>query len=316
MNWKHYLLEEKVSVLSLVTCFYIELSKTFRYDGEKHDFWEIVYVDKGEVEAQTDDRVYSLKQGDLLFHEPNEFHNLVSNGKVAPDVFIVTFVCNSDVMSYFTQNKMFRLSENERSILALLMKEGLHVYGSKSDFETVAGSDREANSVRHSTEPHEIPPTFASEQLVKIYIELLLIQLIRSKHSKEDRSSASSTRNNQANLLSEKIITYLVANLDKRRTLQQLCSEFGIGRTQINILFKEATGLGIIEYMNQMKIEKAKAYIREEIYNFTEIAELLGYSSVHYFSRHFKIATGMTPSEYSKTIKARLLINHKLINKK
>ena len=35
------------SVESVITFFYMELEKGFRYDGERHDFWEMVYVDKG-----------------------------------------------------------------------------------------------------------------------------------------------------------------------------------------------------------------------------------------------------------------------------
>ncbi|HJB28450.1 MAG TPA: AraC family transcriptional regulator, partial [Candidatus Blautia faecavium] len=38
--------------------------------------------------------------------------------------------------------------------------------------------------------------------------------------------------------------------------------------------------------------------------NFTQISEYLGYSSIHYFSRQFKKISGMTPSEYSSSIKA------------
>ena len=38
--------------------------------------------------------------------------------------------------------------------------------------------------------------------------------------------------------------------------------------------------------------------------NFTQISDFLGYSSIHYFSRQFKKITGMTPSEYSSSIKA------------
>ena len=43
--------------------------------------------------------------------------------------------------------------------------------------------------------------------------------------------------------------------------------------------------------------------IREGSHNFTEIAALLGYNSIHYFSRHFKKVTGMTPSEYASSVK-------------
>lgn len=53
-----------------------------------------------------------------------------------------------------------------------------------------------------------------------------------------------------------------------------------------------------------MKIEFAKQLIREDQMNFTQISDFLGYSSIHYFSRQFKKITGMTPSEYSSSIKA------------
>ena len=49
--------------------------------------------------------------------------------------------------------------------------------------------------------------------------------------------------------------------------------------------------------------DQAKLLIRENSLNFTEIANTLGYSSIHYFSRQFKKITGMTPSEYSGSIK-------------
>lgn len=53
-----------------------------------------------------------------------------------------------------------------------------------------------------------------------------------------------------------------------------------------------------------MKIDYAKKYIRENDYNMSQIADILGYESIHYFSRQFKKVTGMSPTEYSKSIKA------------
>ena len=60
-----------------------------------------------------------------------------------------------------------------------------------------------------------------------------------------------------------------------------------------------------MEYLGKMKVDSAKQAIREGKKNFTEIANDLGYSSIHYFSRHFKKVTGMTPSEYSSSVKLR-----------
>ena len=62
----------------------------------------------------------------------------------------------------------------------------------------------------------------------------------------------------------------------------------------------------LYRYFKNLKIDEAKIMIREGEYNFTEIAHRLGYSSIHYFSRHFKKATGMTPSEYAYSVKIKI----------
>jgi YesN/AraC family two-component response regulator len=59
----------------------------------------------------------------------------------------------------------------------------------------------------------------------------------------------------------------------------------------------------VIDYFTKLKIDMAKQLVRDNHMNFTQIADYLGYSSIHYFSRQFKKTTGMTPSEYSSSIK-------------
>jgi AraC-like DNA-binding protein len=71
-------------------------------------------------------------------------------------------------------------------------------------------------------------------------------------------------------------------------------------------LFKEGTGHSVMDYFKEMKMQEIKHLIREENHNFTEIAEILGYSSIHYLSRTFKANTGMTLSEYASSVKALL----------
>jgi ATP-binding cassette subfamily B protein len=61
----------------------------FSYDGEKHPFWELVFLDKGELEVIADDKVALLKKDELIFHKPDEFHSIICNGKIAPKVAFV-----------------------------------------------------------------------------------------------------------------------------------------------------------------------------------------------------------------------------------
>ena len=83
-----------ITVNEIVTIHYFEYMPDFYFKGERHDFWELVYLDSGSVEIQADSEKKILKPGDIVFHKPNEFHNIKSLN-VPSNVFIITFGCNS-----------------------------------------------------------------------------------------------------------------------------------------------------------------------------------------------------------------------------
>ncbi|MFR5556563.1 MAG: helix-turn-helix domain-containing protein [Coprococcus sp.] len=101
------------------------------------------------------------------------------------------------------------------------------------------------------------------------------------------------------------MLAYMEKNLCLYLTIEQICRDNMIGRSQLQKIFQQKTGLGVIEYFSNMKIDAAKQMMRTDLMNFTQIVEKLGYSSIHYFSRQFKKITGMTPSEYVSSVKAR-----------
>lgn len=86
-------------------------------------------------------------------------------------------------------------------------------------------------------------------------------------------------------------------------TVPVICEEFSISRSALQALFHKECSCGAIEYFNKMKIEYAKEMIRLGSMNFTEIAHYLSYSSLQYFSKQFKKSTGMSPLEYSSSVK-------------
>lgn len=92
-------------------------------------------------------------------------------------------------------------------------------------------------------------------------------------------------------------------NLARSFKFEQLCEEFAISCTRMK--FRAKHGIGVMEYFNRLKIEQAKRLISEESATVSEIAERLGSSSLHYFSKQFKRIMDMTPSEYARSITAR-----------
>ncbi len=288
MVFTPYKLTDNLMITDIYTCYYFEHSNRKKYVGESHDFWEIVYVDKGEVNANTGSGYYHLNQGNILIHSPNEYHCLESTATKAPNLFIVTFHCDSEDMNYFDRHKLFNLTNREQAILAKLMREGKRAFHMNT-----------APLCRNEQ------AEYGSEQLFKVYLIELLLTMIRN--AELDRGQISlipTTKENQTEHLVRRVIHYLEQHLSEKLTLDQICTQMNIGKTQLNIMFKRATGLGVMAYSNRLKIERAKKLIREEAYNLSEISNLLGYNSIHYFSRQFKQMEGMAPSEYAKTMEA------------
>ena len=60
--------------------------KDFDFQGESHDFSEIVYVSSGRVQITENERVYLLGGGDMIIHAPMEFHRIKSDADSSPHV--------------------------------------------------------------------------------------------------------------------------------------------------------------------------------------------------------------------------------------
>jgi AraC-like DNA-binding protein len=98
------------------------------------------------------------------------------------------------------------------------------------------------------------------------------------------------------------IKTFLQENIYGELCLQDICAHFNLSKSCICNAFREETGKGIIEYYIDLKIQEAKGLIQKGDMNLSQIAEALGYMSIHHFSRSFKNRTGMSPSTYKKTL--------------
>ncbi|GBF72480.1 AraC family transcriptional regulator [Paenibacillus sp. 598K] len=294
-------LKEQISVDRIYSIHYNEFNKNFVYSGEQHDFWEFLYVDKGEVEITTDYSSFHLIQGDMIFYSPNEFHSLKCNRKTPPNTFIVAFGCKSEAMRFFT-HKMLRLGNAERQQLSNLMEEADKLFAAPIN-KTInkPASARSAHPLARKDKPD-----FGAEQLVKIYLETLLIQLIRRSQAPPSarRLSSLPQEKGQRDLI-RRIVEFLTARIAERPSIDAVCAEFALSQSHVRSLFRDHTGSGVTEYIVRLRIEHAKLHIREETYNMTEIAELLGYASLHFFSRQFKRITGMSPSEYARTVQAQ-----------
>ena len=278
---------------AVVTVHYFEYARDYVFEGEKHDFWELLYVDKGEVEVMADDTGYCLKQGEMIFHKPGEFHNVFANGLVAPNLVVVAFVCASPAMAYF-EGKVVKAEEVERELLARIVHEARDAFSNPLDDPGSLKMERASSSA------------FGSEQMIGLLLEQMLIRMVRRGAQRDVAvKTSSSVKRRSDHDLVQRIIAYMQDNACGTLTFSQVCRFSAQSATNLKTIFKSVTGMGVMEYYRGLKIDAAKTLLREGGGNITQIADKLGYTSVNYFSRYFKQATGMTPSEYTQSIQAK-----------
>lgn len=277
---------------NIITIFYMEFSKNFHYEGEKHDFWEMVYIDKGEMICTADTKRFILKSGEMTFHKPNEFHNLSGDNSVSPNVSILTFECKSRAMKQF-EGKIFRLNSEEKNLLSMLFEEGLSCFRMAD----------ETNPLLQKLERIDNAP-IGSSQMTKNLLEIFLIKLNRNTNTltKSMRQVDVIDGVDTPHTVKE-ILDYLKARVYGRVTVRDVADALGKSESSIKQQFARYRDSGIIHYYNYLKIKEAKKLIREGRYNMTQVADLLQFDSPQYFSKCFKSFTNMTPTEYKQSIR-------------
>ncbi len=274
-------------VSKIVTIHYFEFGKRFKHEEESHDFWEIVYADKGNVVVTSYGKEILLRQGEMIFHKPDEPHSLSTDGQTAPNVCVICFECRSDVMRFF-ENKKIKLSGKYVKSVYSIIEEA------KKTFDMPV-SDPETKKMKLLPSP-----TLGGEQLIKNHLEILLINIMRSLTETDSGNEIFIYKNRLDSRLVDEIIEILQKNVRSRITINQICSLISYSRAYIFKEFKQATGKSVMEYLTALKIEKAKQMLRETDMSVKEISDSLCFDTPNYFSKTFKKYAFSTPTAYKK----------------
>lgn len=104
-------------------------------------------------------------------------------------------------------------------------------------------------------------------------------------------------------LLFEKIDEYICLNKYSALSIPDIANKFHISPSYVSRVIKSETGVTFVQYYNRLKIEEACRLMSDQPeMKFRELAELLGFSDQHYFSKVFKEYKGLRPTEYKQKL--------------
>lgn len=286
-----FTVRKSVEITSITSIHYFEFDDGFKDTPESHNAWELVYVDRGRCEVQADDKTLSLNQGQMYFHKPYETHMIKTIHGIAPNIFIIVFTSESPAMQYFEDKRLEATITTKQHIAAI-------IHEASCTFD-LPFNDPRMSELKLKSEGS----MWAGEQTVLLRLELMLIELIRDNRYYKESPKLFYPKDIVKDDFALKVIAVMENRLYKKLTMDDLAHELSFGKTYISKRFSAACGYSVIDYYNIMKITEAKRLIREGRYNFFEISEMLCFTNSHYFSTLFKKHTGMTPTQYKKSIK-------------
>lgn len=288
MEFKLKRFERKIDVTRIANIHYFEFTRQYQTFKDNHAFRELVYVDTGSINVEAENFSGTLTSNMLIIHKTGEIHSLTCPDDSAPNVIIIGFECKADELDTFSKAPVV-LEDEQQKILTEIIKEGRTVFKAPYDIP----------NLKDMKKRKDYP--FGADQMIKLKLEMLLIELVRSRESVKNVAETE-----EFDPKTYEVYSYVKKNFREKITLSELCFLFGTNKTTLCASFKKAYGDTVIGYINYLKIKEAKKLLREGNYNLTEISQMLGFSTVHYFSRMFKKQQNMSPSEYVKTIKSRL----------
>jgi len=277
MSWQTFKVENQIEITAFHSLFEEHFPCNWNFEGESHDFWECVYVIDGNIFASGDGRVYNLAQGEMIFHEPMEFHRLWLDGKNGADVFIFTFSAKGNLLDFF-RDKVLRLSKNERDILSGML-----------EFLTNANMEKRLNNT-----PMELrylsPPSKKAGYLqsVAAYVILLLLSLCGS-------TNTAKTENTEDAKIFYDTVQFMKSNLSGKVSVDQLAKRSKTSISTLKRIFAKYTGISIHRYFLNLKITAVTELLHSGK-SVTEVAEMLGFSSQSHLSKVYKNMTGKNPS--------------------
>ncbi len=240
--------------------------------------YQLQLIYSGEAEILINDNRIKAKKGDLVLVKKNDFHSFTVLSSSGMDTLEMKFIADNEELSSLI-DKFSNIITDDGEFFRLFSEI------------VVEGQYKHLRYKEMST----------------ILLQRCLILMERENFGDKGYNPLSNNIPTQQNHKNSPVVAavteYIYRNLDKKITMYDIATGSGYNRDYLYRIIRKELGISTVNYVNKIKLSEAKKMIQHTELSISEIAWNLGYESIQYFSRLFKEETGMSPSDYSATIK-------------
>ena len=277
MSRSHYSLNQNQSFTIRGTAKLLNAASA-KYGGDwhsvphTHNHAELFYIVGGKGQFLIEDQLYPVNTNHLVIINPNVTHTEVSLN-AQPLEYIVLGI----------EGVELSITENSNGQFCIL-----------DHFESMDITSCLRNILR---EMELKQPGY--EDICQAFMEILIIRLMRST----GLSVPAEPQNNVGNHQCAAVRRYIDHHFKESLTLDQLAEEAHMNKFYLSHAFKQEYGVSPINYMISRRINESKYLLAETDLSLSQIAQLLGFSSLSYFSQVFRKTQGVSPMEYRQDTK-------------
>ncbi len=248
-----------------------------RYGGDwhsvphTHKYTELFFIVGGSGQFLIEDQYYPVMNNNLIIINPNVLHTEVSLN-AQPLEYIVLGIEGIELFAGDAASNQFTILEH---------------------FEDAEISGCLRNILR---EMEKKSPGY--EDICQAYTEIMLIRLMRNISLAIPSEPPSKSANRQCAAVKR----YIDLHFKEPLTLELLAEEGHINKYYLSHTFKQEYGISPINYMISKRVEESKYLLSETDLSLSQIAQLLGFSSLSYFSQVFRRVQSISPKEYRQRL--------------
>lgn len=257
-------------VKEILGYYYQVRNANYTFPGEQHEYWELTFIDNGALATTVDEEPYELKEMDLILYAPGQYHTQKTGHSQSCSYMTILFEMDMQD-SYLITNRVYHAQRD--------------IHNALNEFIKVSNHDMLYNN-----------------ELMLCYLKQLIIKVLQYDFLNSSPIASTPMQQRFENELLNEIVIYINDKIYEQLTIEEICHKFSVSRSSLQTLFKNNLDVAPKQYISDLKLKKSKLLIKESMYTISEISNMLGFTSIHYFSRKFKQQFGITPTDYAKTL--------------